>query len=226
MKKHTIVLLLCAALLSAQSVAAKTPKQMADNVLSLTEAAAILNVCFESKAYKKLPVEEALELHGLEIRVTDLVQKITDHYNDEALYMTYEKMRLKISSDPAMKEYGRKEYQYCSNHLLSEMDAYLAENEQLINGFFAKERGGGDKTAWPNVAKHSYIDRCTSSMKSQGLATSYARPYCSCITDGMEKEFGMNEYDQMMNAQPKSTGSPYDQRLYKVFSFCSYILPQ
>ncbi len=68
---------------------------MADYVLSLTEAAAILNICFESAAYRQLSADTALELHGLNIRLTDLVQKIASHYNDDALYMTYEMMRVK-----------------------------------------------------------------------------------------------------------------------------------
>ena len=224
MKIHTVALLLCAALLNAQPGFAKTPKPMADNVLSLTEAAAILNVCFESAAYKKLSAETALELHELGIRLTDLVQKIASHYNDDALYMTYEMMRVKISSDPEIKEYGRKEYQYCGSNLFEEMEAYVAENEQLINGYLSKARGAKNKAVWPNAAKRSYIDRCASSMESQGLANDYARPYCACITDGMEQEFGMKEYDQMMKAQPNPTGSSYDKRLYEVLTSCNRIL--
>lgn len=226
MRKRILLIPLCAVLLSAQSGLAKTPKPMADNVLSLTEAAATLNVCFESEAYMKLSSEKALELHGLEMRLADLVQKIADHYNDEALYMTFEMMRVKMSSDPEMKEYGRKEYHYCGSKLFREMEAYVAENEQLINGFLYKSQDAEIKAVWPNSAKRSYIDRCASSMKSQGLATKYARPYCSCITDGMEQEFGMKEYNQMMKAQPNPSGSSYDQRLYKVFTSCSHTLPQ
>lgn len=226
MKTHAIMMLLCATLLSAQSGFGKTPEQIAENVLSLTEAAAVLNVCFESSEYKKLSTEKALELHRLDMHLADLVQKVADYYDDDALYMTYEMMRVKMSSDPVVKEYGRKKYQYCGSNLFREMEAYVAESEQLIKSFLPKAQSKDSEAAWPNAAKRSYIDRCTSSLKSQGLSPNYGHPYCSCITDGMEKEFGMQEYDQMMKAQPNPSGSSYDKRLYKVFTSCSHILPQ
>jgi len=82
------------------------------------------------------------------------------------------------------------------------------------------------QTPWPESAKLAYVERCAESMLSQGLPSKTAKAYCFCIADGMSKEFGMEEYDQMMKAQPKPNGSAYDRRLYKVFSACSFILPQ
>jgi hypothetical protein len=81
-------------------------------------------------------------------------------------------------------------------------------------------------TPWPEGPKEAYIDRCADSMSSQGLAPKTAKSYCSCIASGMSDEFGMEEYDQMMKAQPSRTGSAYDRRLYKVYSACSSILPR
>lgn len=81
-------------------------------------------------------------------------------------------------------------------------------------------------TPWPDGVKQSYIDRCAGSMSSQGLASKAAKSYCSCIASGMSNEFGMEEYNQMMKAEPSPTGSIYDQRLYKVFSACRSILPK
>jgi hypothetical protein len=74
---------------------------------------------------------------------------------------------------------------------------------------------------WPREAKVAYVDRCAKSLASQGWSPSPARNYCSCIADGMENEFGVKEYNQMMNAQPNPKGNEYDQRLYRVFSACS-----
>jgi hypothetical protein len=82
------------------------------------------------------------------------------------------------------------------------------------------------RTLWPESVKLAYIERCAESMASQGLLLKTAKSYCSCIADGMNNEFGMEEYDQMMKAEPKSNGSPYDQRLYRAFSACSSILPK
>jgi hypothetical protein len=82
------------------------------------------------------------------------------------------------------------------------------------------------KTPWPKDAKDSYIARCSDSMAAQGLSKQTASSYCSCAADGMDKEFGMEEYKQMMNAQPNPRGSPDDRRLFKVMSVCQkYLRP-
>ena len=66
----------------------ETPKPMLTNVHSFAEAGAVLNICFESPSYKKLNSTDALKMHGLLIRLTDLVQAIAAHYKDEVLYPT------------------------------------------------------------------------------------------------------------------------------------------
>lgn len=80
-------------------------------------------------------------------------------------------------------------------------------------------------TSWPEGPTHAYVDRCAKSMSAQGLPLKIAKSYCSCAAEGMSKEFGVEEYDQMMKAQPSKHGSDYDQRLYKVISACGSILP-
>ena len=82
------------------------------------------------------------------------------------------------------------------------------------------------RTLWPEGVKLAYVERCAESMASQGLPLKTAKSYCSCIADGMSNEFGMEEYNQMMKAEPRPNGSAYDRRLYKVFSACSAILPK
>ena len=73
---------------------------------------------------------------------------------------------------------------------------------------------------WPAEAKLTYIDRCSESMSSQGLPQKNAKAYCTCITNGMEAEFGMEEYDQMMRAEANPNGGEYDRRLYNVLTAC------
>ena len=80
------------------------------------------------------------------------------------------------------------------------------------------------KTPWPKEAKNSYIARCSDRMATQGLSKENASSYCSCVADGMDKEFGMEEYKEMMNAQPNPRGSPNDRRLYSVTSACEKYL--
>lgn len=80
------------------------------------------------------------------------------------------------------------------------------------------------KTPWPKDAKISYLSRCADSMSAQGLAKHNAASYCSCVADGMEKEFGMEQYKEMMDAQPNPRGSLNDRRLHGAISACQRYL--
>lgn len=209
---------------SVSVAAAKVPKRMLHNVAALTQASAVLDVCFRSPAYKALPSQRALKLHGLQIRLTDLVQKIASHYHDDALYTTYELMHFKMSSESSIIGYVKTRYHYCGKPLAKDMDAYVLENEHLIDAYFQDADASASGGTWPAAEKHAYIQRCASSMVSQGLSPPTGKSYCACIANGMEKEFGIQEYAQMMNAQPNPKGTSYDRRLYRVFKSCEYLL--
>lgn len=73
---------------------------------------------------------------------------------------------------------------------------------------------------WPVDAKNKYINRCSNSISAQGASITKAKNFCTCITNGMEKEFGASEYNQMMKATANPNGSKYDRRLYDVFMAC------
>lgn len=81
-------------------------------------------------------------------------------------------------------------------------------------------------TPWPSDQKAAYIDRCATSMSSQGLAPKTASAYCSCIANGMSSEFGMEEYGKMMNGSPNPKGSDIDKRMFKLFSACQGVIPK
>ena len=123
-------------------IAATPPGPMMANVYRLTEAAAVLTVCFESPLYTKLSNDKALQLHGLVIRLADLVQNIAKHYKDDALYLTFEATRVKISSEVEMKNYVKSKYEYCGDQLFRDMEAYVSENEKLINGYLNRQSRG------------------------------------------------------------------------------------
>lgn len=84
----------------------------------------------------------------------------------------------------------------------------------------AKNESSDARDTWPKDAKIAYIDRCTESLNSQGLSTEDAKVYCTCLSNEMEAEFGMKEYDQMMEAEPNPNGSNDDKRLYNIFMVC------
>ena len=91
---------------------------------------------------------------------------------------------------------------------------------------FISTISAGATDSWPRGAKLAYIDRCAESMSSQGLPMKNAKAYCTCTTNGMEAEFGMKEYNQMMKAEANPKGGEYDRRLYNVLMACKDHLPK
>jgi hypothetical protein len=80
--------------------------------------------------------------------------------------------------------------------------------------------GDTGKGAWPEGAKQAYVDQCAPSMNSRGLSMEKAKGGCRCISDGLEAEFGLRDYNAMLKAQPNPEGSDADQRLYRVVDGC------
>jgi len=50
-------------------------------------------------------------------------------------YLTFETMRVKISSDQEMKDYLETEYNYCGENLISDMENYVSENGFIFNEY-------------------------------------------------------------------------------------------
>jgi hypothetical protein len=123
------------------AAAAATPSQMVTNVYRLTEAAAVLDVCFASADYGRLPKERAQALRAQQKRLGGLVQAIARHYSDGGLYETFEATRAMIAAEAYMKNYGKAKYQNCSDQLAQDMERYVLENEKLINGYLSGQSG-------------------------------------------------------------------------------------
>jgi hypothetical protein len=132
----------CAAATPA-TAPASPPSQMMANVYRLTEAAALLTACMRSESYGKLPPEKAAEVNRLLERFGALVQAIGRHYRDDGLQATYDATREKIAGENATIGYAKTRYRYCGDALLADMGSYLAENEKLINGYFARQAPAG-----------------------------------------------------------------------------------
>lgn len=80
--------------------------------------------------------------------------------------------------------------------------------------------GAATADDWPAESKTAYINNCSSQMASQGLPQNVARQFCQCAADGMEEEFGMSRYNEMMAAQPNPAGSNIDKALFGIFQQC------
>ena len=120
------------------ATAATPPGGMMANVYRLTEASAVLSICFESAEFKALPSGRATALKDLSARLGDLVQGIAGHYRDDSLYVTYENTRARIAADGKLKLQVKRMYQYCGERLSTEMERYVAENEALIGGYLKR----------------------------------------------------------------------------------------
>ena len=130
------VALLAAALPAA---AATPPSGMMANVYRLTEASAVLAICFDSAEFRALPSDRATGLKDLSARLGDLVQGIAGHYRDDSLFVTYENTRARIAADGKLKLQVKQMYQYCGERLSTSMERYVAENEALINGYLKRD---------------------------------------------------------------------------------------
>ena len=130
-----------AVLVAALPAAARTPPSaMMANVYRLTQASAVLAICFDSAEFKALASDRASELRDLNARLGDLIQGIAGHYRDDSLYVVYENTRRHIASSGSLRLHVKNHYQYCGERLASEMGKYVAENEALINGWLEKQR--------------------------------------------------------------------------------------
>lgn len=78
----------------------------------------------------------------------------------------------------------------------------------------------GARTPWEPKAKMAYVARCSDDMITQGMERSYASSICSCLAGSLEAEFGVEEYTQMMAAQPRRNGTGVERRLNEVLSAC------
>ena len=111
----------------------KMPEQMAQNVYTLAQAGALLQICFQSPKFTLLSNSTALELHALDIRIRDLITKIGAHYSDQNTLLFYETTKVKMADDASLKKYAEEAYDFCRPSLFSHMHEYVSENEEVIN---------------------------------------------------------------------------------------------
>lgn len=137
MNPRPIVLAACIAVMPA--LGATPPSQMMANVYRLTQASAVLDICFASAAFKSLPGDEAARLKSLSRRIGDLIGAIGMHYRDHTLADTYDATRALIASDTSLQLHVKNHYEYCGGKLATGMDAYVRENEALLQGYFRRQ---------------------------------------------------------------------------------------
>lgn len=115
-----------------------TPSTMMANVFRLSEAGAVLEICFASAAFGNAPAERAAKLRELSQRLAAVVGAIGTHYRDGTLLPTYEATRDRIAGESRLRLHVKNYYEYCGERLATEMEKYVAENEELVVGYFKR----------------------------------------------------------------------------------------
>ena len=135
---------LCAASIAAMTMAPAavagpvTPSTMMANVFRLSEAGAVLEACFASAAFASVPAERSAKLRDLSRRMAAVVRAIGTHYKDDTLVPTYEATRDRIAGEARLKAHVKERYEDCGDRLATEMEKYVAENEELVVGYFKR----------------------------------------------------------------------------------------
>ncbi|NWO10192.1 hypothetical protein HLV40_07250 [Chromohalobacter salexigens] len=74
---------------------------------------------------------------------------------------------------------------------------------------------------WSAAGKQKYVERCIGQMEPQLKGMGDAGVFCKCAANGMEKTFGTERYEEMMQATPNPNGSSADQQLYEIMARCA-----
>lgn len=136
MKRLLLAMLLAAC---AGAAAATPPSRMMANVYLLAEAGAMLDICLASPAFGELAEPAAQELRDLDRRLTGIVRGIGQHYGEEGLDGVYAATKARIAADPRLKFHARNNYQYCGDHLVTQLRTYVGENEAMLARYFREQ---------------------------------------------------------------------------------------
>ncbi len=134
--RRLLPFLVSSALLALPVHALQTPPQMMANVFRFSEAGAVLEICYQSAAFKTAPEERSAKLKQLGMRLAGLVKQIGSHWSDPSLLPTYEATRDRIAGESRLKLHVKNYYEYCGEKLATDMEKYVVENEALIAPVF------------------------------------------------------------------------------------------
>jgi hypothetical protein len=119
---------------------AEVPKPMLENVANFAEAGAILDICHKSSTFKTLTNEKALNIFKLMTSLSQLVEKIGNHYYDDNLLLVYELTKAKLVSDDDFQRTTIAQYEPCCDNMVNDMTLYISKNESIITTFFSKAK--------------------------------------------------------------------------------------
>lgn len=123
-------------LISSFGAAAKPlPDPMVSNLFALTDVAASLQICAQSKAYPALPDSDKNAIGRLMRNIDKLIATMADTY-DPSLIEFYQAQRSELSESPAKLNEMRQRYGYCGNGMIAGIRRYVYTSKKTLDEFF------------------------------------------------------------------------------------------
>ena len=109
-------------------------------VYVLAHAGAILDLCRASPEAPTFPEAKSREIQDLAARLDKLVRTVGTHYRDAELTGVYAATKAQMATDAKLQQHVKTKHENCGERALTELRAYVAENEALIGKFVEKKR--------------------------------------------------------------------------------------
>jgi hypothetical protein len=117
------------------AVAKPLPDPMVSNLFALTDVAASLQICAQSKAYPSLPDSDKNAIGRLMRNIDKLIATMADTY-DPSLIKFYQTQRSELSESPAKLNEMRRQYGYCGNGMIANIRRYVYTSKKTLDAFF------------------------------------------------------------------------------------------
>tara|TARA_B110000495_G_C22908380_1_gene530355 strand:+ start:606 stop:1061 length:456 start_codon:yes stop_codon:yes gene_type:complete len=120
---------------SAGTAAKVLPDPMVSNLFALTDVAASLQICSNSKAYASLTESDKNSIQRLMRNIDKLIMTMAETY-DPSLIKFYLAQRSELSESPAKLNEMRQRYGYCGNGMIADIRRYVYTSKKTLDEFF------------------------------------------------------------------------------------------
>jgi len=115
---------------------AEVPRQMLENVESLSTMKVPLDLCKASKDYEGLVVQKKIRILGLRTKIDGSVLKIQKYYKDKYLFEAYlNSISTYVSSEQKKNTILNKYGNYCSDKLINEVENMYADADLQLDRY-------------------------------------------------------------------------------------------
>ena len=109
-------------------------KEMLDNIFAISEMSAIASLCSDDS---NVNPEQQIQFIEAYIELGNLVQAISDHYEDNSVYLTYVITAGKLQEDAALHRNISSRYGDCGQFLLEDLNFRISDSKSEILRFLS-----------------------------------------------------------------------------------------